>query len=202
MVSQSWNRADANLLPENIKNGVSIFGVNGTYSSSRNIGRIYLWWYAINISSRSLLNEWTRTIDIWDKIVFFSGMSLMPTWASYSWLAWNVCILNKLDWSISYITPQEQVISGNSNNYSISDSYVDWTDIYINFTGPSVSGVFSIDTDANTFVINTWNITTGILDNSTSTTLWWKTLSVVIEKYSWQWLPTSYPWYSSYIDVV
>lgn len=165
-----WNKIDADLVSAKIKEWVNIFWVSWNYEwnivwSNWN----YIWSISysnlISVSSRAV-----RAIELWDYVYFFSCY-----WIT-GWGMWLICSkINKNTLAISVIWFKSQGGSWAGSHY-ITNCYVDWTWIYINFTnGWAWSEYIKLETSTDTLTWSTGNYTTWVIDNSTSKVIWSKT---------------------------
>lgn len=138
--------------------------------------------------------SWNRTLKIWDKIIFFAWTWRYRSSSSIDWISWCASILDTTTWQVISLWEVNSFVAYWNVVVQLVSSYIDWNIININFNN-WYSGAFrfKIDTQNNTFIVGTGNITTWTLDNSTSQTISGKTYQTNIDNYGY--------WYSAYLSI-
>lgn len=164
------NYNDSDLTENNIRDGVEIFGVEGNFEglTSGWLGN-YIWSVSWSTAS-TILVPGVRAIEFWDYVYFFCCF-WMVWWGM--WLFASKIHKETLEITIIGYLTQSWTWAG---QHYIHNSYIDWTDIYINFwnTWPFWEHI-KLDTLTDTLSWASSKYEIWTIDNSTSKIIWWKT---------------------------
>ena len=163
----------------------------------------YIWSYSTT-PNHMFLNQFVRTIELWNKIFCFALSSIDSLSLWNYWGAAIVWVYDKTTWSIQNFQSYDYPLSWN-RLLSVNSSYVNWTNIYINFFEAISPNLYlTFNTTTNWMTWTTWNNTTWTLTNTTSVTSWWKTISTfsVLNTSIDPSLTNNKMWYSWYITIV
>jgi len=195
------NRNDLDLIPENVRKGKNIFGVEWTFAGTFSWGTWnFVGGSAYDTMSYGIRSDGTRTIKVGNKIVFFWWVWIFRNSSSSDGVSWCASILDLSTWVISSLGKQEIILQYNNVEVTLVSSYVNGNIVTVNRNN-GMSGVFkfTIDIDTNSFTLTSWNDTTGTLNNNTSESYWGSTYQSILEKY--EPIVWFYCWYSVYASI-
>ena len=179
MLWTAGNKQDANLISSNIKDWVTIFGVEGSFEglTSGWLGN-FMWGYCVRWPDNSYKTTNIRAIELWDFIYLFCWGWAWWNWASML-TSWLFTKINKTNWEV-VLTWKTWNFWGSSSSSdaapSLLSSYIDWWIIYINYSVVwwwTWNFHYKIDTTTDIITFETWHYTTGVLFSTTDVTIWW-----------------------------
>jgi len=166
-MSTQWkvaNYPDANLIPSNIKDGVSIFGVLGNFSWSISSWDQIIYWTDPEGNDR-YFDNWDvsyRAVELWDFIYMFASHSRYRISWSWSGIVCWACKYNKTNWDFTPIWVHLFNQSGSNSwrFWKTYSSYVNGTNIVLNYTRWTNDGRIILDTTDDSLSSVLWSLDT------------------------------------------
>ena len=206
-MGNSGNPIDTNLTPENIKDGVSIFGVEGNYIWLSNL------WTQIIYGTDPEWNDWFfddwdhsyRAVELWDFIYMFASHEKHRVSWSRSWMTVGVCKYSKISWDFFpiWVVGFDESWSNSRRWAKTYSSYVNWTNIVLNYSQWSNNWRIILDTtdDSLSSVLGSLD-TAWTLFSTEEINFWWVDHKANIYYVWWLIVSTYYKWIVFYYSAL